>query len=150
MKALKGALALTRGWATSIIHSLTRESKSNGAVERSIQTRKAKMRTVKLHLEDRLKIQINANHPLLSWLAVRACEVVDKYKVRDGRTAYELATGHKVKHAVYSFGQRVWGMWSADKNIKNDHGSKWFEACVVGNVANCGSYLLAAIRCTRC
>ena len=37
-------------------------------------------------------------------------------------------TGYKVKHTVYCFGQRVWGMWSADKNIKNDHDSKWFEA----------------------
>ena len=34
-------------------------------------------------------------------------------------------------------------MWSADKNIKNDHDSKWFEAYFVGIISNCGSYLLA-------
>ena len=101
------------------------------------------MRTMRLHLEDSLKTQINANHPLLSWLAVWACKVVNKYKVRDGRTAYELMTGHKVKHAMYSFGQRVWGMWSADKNIKNDHGSNGLKAYVVGIITNFGSYLLA-------
>ena len=100
MKALKGALALKRGCDTSIIHSPGRESKSNGAVERGIQTWKGQMGTMRLHLEDRQKITINANHPLLSWLADWACEAVNKYKVRDGRTAYELMTGNKVKHAV--------------------------------------------------
>ena len=35
-------------------------------------------------------------------------------------------------------------MWSADKNIKNDHDSKLSEAYVVGRFANCGSCLLAA------
>ena len=104
MMALKGALALKRGCETSIIHSPARESKSNGAVERAIQTWKGQMRTMRLHLEDRLKTKVSANHPLLSWLAVWACDVVNKYKVRDGRTAYELMTGHKAKHAVYSFG----------------------------------------------
>ena len=34
-------------------------------------------------------------------------------------------------------------MWSADKNIKNDHDSKWFEAYFVGIITNCASYLLA-------
>ena len=38
MKALKGALALERGCVTSIRHSPARKSKSNGAVERAIQT----------------------------------------------------------------------------------------------------------------
>ena len=56
--------------------------------------------------------------------AAWACKVVSKYKVRDGRTAYELMTGHKFKHAAYSFGQRIWGMWLADTNIKNGHDSK--------------------------
>ena len=56
-----------------------RGSKSNGVVERAIQTWKGKMRTMRLHLEDRLKTQTNANNPLLSGLAVWACEVVNKY-----------------------------------------------------------------------
>ena len=34
-------------------------------------------------------------------------------------------------------------MWSADKSIKIDHGSEWFEAYVVGITTDCGSYLLA-------
>ena len=103
------------------------------------------MRTMRLHLEDRLNIEIHANHPLLSWLAIWACEAADKYKVRGGRSAYELVTGHKVQHAVYSFGRQVWGLWSADKNIKsikNDHDSTWSEAYVVGMSMSCGGYLL--------
>ena len=46
MKALKGALALKRGCETSSIHSPARESKSNDAVERAIQTWKIQMRTM--------------------------------------------------------------------------------------------------------
>ena len=57
------------------------------------------------------------------------------------RTAYELMTGHNVKHGGYSFEQKVRGMWY--KNIKNDHNSKWFEAYCMGIITNCGSYLFA-------
>ena len=52
-----------------------------------------------MHLEARLKTEISANHPLLSWLAVWACDAVNEYKVLDDRIAYELMTGHKIKHA---------------------------------------------------
>ena len=53
-------------------------------------------------------------------------------------------TGHNVKHAVHLLlDSEFWGMWSADNNIKNNHGSTWFEAYFVGIVTNCGSYLLA-------
>ena len=62
------------------------------------------MRTVGLHVEDRLKTKTNTTRPLLSWLEVWAREIVNKYKVRDGRAAYDRMTGPKVKHAVYSFG----------------------------------------------
>ena len=72
-----------------------------------------------MHLEDKLETKVYANHPLLPWLTVWSCDVVNKYEVRAGRTAYSFMTGHKVKHAVYPFGQRIWGMLSADKNNKN-------------------------------
>ena len=142
MRALKRALAIKRECETAIIHTPARESKSNGAVERAIQTWKGQMRTMRLHLEDRLKSKIGVDHPVLSWLAVWACDVMSRYRVRDGRTAYELMTGHRVKNAVYAFGQRIWGMFSADKTVKNDHDSKWFEGYFVGIMANCGSYLV--------
>ena len=140
MQALKRALAVKRECETAIVHTPARESKSNCAVERAIRTWKGQMRTMRLHLEDRLKSVIAVDHPILSWLAVWSCEVLNKYKVRDGRTAYELMTGHKVKHTVYAFGQRIWGMFTGDKNAKNDHDSNWIEAYVVGIVPNCGSY----------
>ena len=66
MKALKGALALKRGCEASIIHSPARESKNNGAPERAIQIWKGQMRTMRLHLDNRLKVLINAYPPLLS------------------------------------------------------------------------------------
>ena len=104
MQALKRALAVNSECETAIIHTPARESKCNGAVERAIRTWKGQMRTMRLHLEDRLKTQIPVDHPLLSWLAVWSCEVLNKFKVRNGRTAHELMTGHKVKHAVYGIG----------------------------------------------
>ena len=33
-------------------------------------------------------------------------------------------------------------MFTADKNAKNDHDSRWIEAYFVGIVPNCGSYIL--------
>ena len=68
MTALKGAVALKRGCETFIIHSPARESNSNGAVEMAIKTWKGQMRKIALHLEDRLKVKVNANHNFcLGW-----------------------------------------------------------------------------------
>ena len=103
MKASKGRVALKRKCETSIIQSPVRESKSNGAMEASIRSWKGHYWTLRLYFEHRIKDKVPSGHSLLGWLSVLSVEVISKYRPRNGRTAYELMTGHRVKHPVGPF-----------------------------------------------
>ena len=117
MKALKSRVALKRKCETAIIQSPVRESKSNGAMESSIRSWKGQYRTLRLYLEHRIKAKVSFGHPLLSWLSVWSAEVINKLRPRNGRTSYELMTGHRVKHLVVAFGEKVMVQFTADKNV---------------------------------
>ena len=143
MKALKSRVAHKKHCETGIIQSPVRESKSNGAMEASIRSWKGQYRTLRLYLEHRIKSKIPFGHPVLSWLSIWASEVINKFRPRNGRTAYELMTGHRAKHLIVGFGEKVLVQFTADKNIKNDHDSRWIDAYFVGVETASGSYLVA-------
>ena len=45
---------------------------------------------------------------LSTWLATWSAEVINKFRVREsGRTSYELMTGHRCKHVIVGFGEKV-------------------------------------------
>ena len=113
MLALKAATAGSRKAETAMIDSPVRESKSNGAVERAVRTWRAQFITLKTHLESRLRENIPGGHPIIDWLGVWAAETHNKFKVgASGRTAYELMVGHRVKHFIVGFGEKVHTSWS--------------------------------------
>ena len=142
MKALKNQMALKRESPTSIIHTPVRESKANGAMEASIRSWKGQVRTIRLYLEHRLKVEIEFGHPVLTWLTFWSSEIINKFRARNGRTASELMTGHRVRHLVIGFGEKIMGQFTADKNIKNDHDTRWFEAFFLGVETCSGCYLV--------
>ena len=128
MKALDSRVAFKRKCETSRIPSPVRESKSNGAMEASIISWKGQHRTLRLYLKYRIKDKILFGHPLLGWLSVWSAEVINKCRPRNGRTAYELMTGHRVKHLVVPFGDNLMTQFAAHKAAKNDFDTKWIAA----------------------
>ena len=64
MKALKGRVALERKCETAIMQLPVRESKSYGAMEARIVSRKGQYRTLKLYLEHRIQYKVPFGHPL--------------------------------------------------------------------------------------
>ena len=107
--ALKRALAIKREAETAMVESPVRESKSNGRIERAIRTWRDQFRTLRHQFERRMKVKMEKNGVLSSWLSSWAAEVLNRYKVQDsGRTAYEMITSHKCKMAVVGFGEKVW------------------------------------------
>ena len=85
---LKRALAVKRQAETAMVESPVRESKSNGRIERAIRTWRDQFRTLRHQYERRMKIKMENNGVLSSWLASWAAEVLNRYKVQDsGRTA---------------------------------------------------------------
>eukprot|EP00974_Lingulodinium_polyedra_P038491 3687876-Lingulodinium_polyedra.AAC.1 len=97
--AVKRAVAAKRSSRTSFIESQVRVSKSNARVERAVRKWRGQFRKLKLELESRVGARIEPSHPMIPWLVIWAGEVLLKYEVKaNGRTGYELLTGHKVKH----------------------------------------------------
>lgn len=106
--ALKRAMVVKRAAETCLVESPVRESKSNGKVERAIRTWRDQFRTLRHYYEHRVGDKLALEGPLSSWLVSWASEVLNKYKVRDsGRTSYEIITGHRTKHVVVGFGEKI-------------------------------------------
>ena len=107
--ALKDAVALARGCGTPLIESPVRESKGNAHVERAIRSWRDQFRTLRHYTERRFGQPIPKEHALTSWLVSWSAEVLNRFKVRaSGRTAFEMATLHKVRHKVVAFGEKVY------------------------------------------
>ena len=98
--ALRQQVRELRTAPTTPIDVPVQESKMNGAVERAVRSWEGQFRTIRDHLESELSAiderQIIATHPLWQWCAWWASSIMNRYVVRpNGRTTYELITGHK-------------------------------------------------------
>ena len=75
-------------WKGEIImeHSPKGESKSNGEVERAVQTVHGLARTLKEHIEQYARIRIDPKSPLLAWL-IEYCGTLRYFFFRKEKTA---------------------------------------------------------------
>ena len=106
--ALKRAVSAARFGETVPIESPVRSSKSNGRMENAIGVWQGQLRTIKHYTETLMKRRIEIDSVLFSWLIPFCTDVVNKYRVgADGRTSYEIITGHKCKHQVIGFAEAV-------------------------------------------
>ena len=89
------------------------DSRSNGYIERAIQTIQGQIRASKGALEARLKKHIESTHPGLPWLVAHAANTVNRYSVGpDGKTPYGRVKGKVFDRPVVEFGEEVWYMRS--------------------------------------
>ena len=88
IKALKRAVAIKRQADTTMIESPVRDSKSNGSGERAVRTWAAQVRTLRHHLESRIKVKVPRTSALMTWLVAWSADVINRYKARSsGRTS---------------------------------------------------------------
>ena len=82
---------------TAIIeHSSVHDSKSNGLVERGVQSFEKIFRTHKLDLERKVGKGVDVHLPVMAWLAEHVADMYNKSQVyEDGKTAYEKLRGKK-------------------------------------------------------
>ena len=74
------------------------ESKSNGEIERAIQTIHGHLRAMKDRLESRYNQGISGEHPCLPWLVAHASDTVNRFQVPlDGKPPYENWKGRIFK-----------------------------------------------------
>ena len=77
------------------------ESKSNGEIERAIQTIQGQVGALKLGLESRYQRKILEDHPIWPWAVMYAAILINICLVGDdGRTSYERKKGRRFKRGI--------------------------------------------------
>ena len=63
------------------------ESQSNGLIEAAVKTIEGMFRTLKCHIQSKLKQEISADHPIWPWLTEHVAMLHNRYKIgADGKT----------------------------------------------------------------
>ena len=129
--ALKKAVAVMRQDPTVNIESPVRDSQANGTAEMAVRTWAAQVRTMTHHLEHRLQHKIPFWSALMTWLVAWAAEVICRYTMQsNGRTNYEIVTGHKGLQPIAISGDRRMLKFTTDKNnrkkMERDRGRVFF------------------------
>ena len=123
---LKKAVSVKRHAETTMVESPVRVSKANGQIERAIRTWQGQFRTLRGQLEDRLGCKILKGSPIMSWLINFSSDVLCRYKIHDnGRTNYEMVTGHRFRQPACGFAEKVHYKITTDKTHKSKMESEW-------------------------
>ena len=87
-------------------------SKSNGVIERGVQTIQGMVRTLRSAIEERWMVKLDPENALLSWLVEYAGWLVNRAEVgHDGQTPYERLKGKTARLPGMEFGEAV--MWKS-------------------------------------
>ena len=142
--ALKKAVAVYRQSETVLLESPVRDSQANGAAERAVRSWAGQLRTLRHHLESRLKCPMNKDSALMTWLVSWAADVIFRYHVNtSGRTAYELITGHRCNQPVAGFAEKIHFKFTTDKNHRQKMLTEWSTGFFVGINGKTTEYLVA-------
>ena len=91
--ALKKAVAMYRQAETVMLESPVRDSKANGADERAVRSWAGQLRTIRHHVERRLKTSIPKDSAMMRWLVSWVAGVIFTYKVHSiGRINHKWDT----------------------------------------------------------
>ena len=89
-------------------HSPVGDSKSNGFIEKGIQSIEGQVRTLKLALESKLGIKIPEDSCILTWLVEYAGVSLTIGEIgSDGKTAFQRLRGKKLGHELIEFGEKI-------------------------------------------
>ena len=85
-------------------------SKSNGIIERAIQSVQGMISTIRSDIEERWRVKIDATHSIWPWIAEHAGFLLTSFEVgRDGKTAYERLKGKSAKVQAVACAEGI--MW---------------------------------------
>ena len=100
-------------WTGDMVQETSTEGdpQSNGAAESSVSVVKGHVRSIKLAVESACRVEVRADHDLLTWLVSHATRMHRRLSVgRDGKTANERNVGRRAVPSLAQFGERVWWM----------------------------------------
>ena len=118
--ALKSAITHYRQAETVMLEFPVRDSKANGAAERAVRSWAGQLRTVRHHVERRLKVSIPKDSAMMSWLVTWDADVISRYKVQStGRTSHECIIGHRCDQPIAGLAEHFHFKCTTDKNHRN-------------------------------
>ena len=104
LRAAKGGIKMVV--ENSPVHS----SKSNGVIERAVQTVQSMVRTMRSALEEKWGVELPIEHPVWPWLVEYAAFLLTRGEVgKDGKTAYERSRGKEANIQGFEFGKEPCG-----------------------------------------
>ena len=98
-----------RGGGRMVVeHSPVFSSKSNGFVERAVQSVQGVVRTLRSALESRWGVRLSVDHGIWTWITEYAGWLLTRFQVgSDGKTAYERVKGKPARVQGFEFGEGV-------------------------------------------
>ena len=107
------------------------QSKSNGEVERAVQSVHGMTRTLKEFLELKIKQTISGKSPVLAWMIQHSALLINTFGnggIADGLTPYSRWRGRSWKIQLPAFGERIEYM----KRTKTKLDSRWQNGIFLG------------------
>ena len=136
LQSLRSRLGALRSAPTVPIDVPVKESKMIGAVERAVRSWEGQFRTIRDHLESEMAAQnfeVPVMHPIWTWCAWWSATVLNRFAIRDnGRTSYEMVTGHKTKVPVVGFGEHILWRYPRSRNPSGKLISEWHDGIFLG------------------
>ena len=99
-----------RGEETQIMieHSPVGDSKSNGFIERTIQSIEGQIRTLRSATQSRIGVKMVPGSALYAWMITHAANLINLYEIGpDGRVPYQRLRGCKLRTDMLEFGECV-------------------------------------------
>ena len=139
---LLGQVALQRQGVTVIEHAV-KDSKSNGFIERGIQSLEEMVRVYKLDIEKRIGMQVKVSSNVFAWMVEYAADMINKKIIgEDGKTAYERLKLKKHHGEFVKFGAKV--MYRVQGKVEGGVVTeRWFEGIWLGKRFHTEEHIVA-------
>ena len=110
------------------------DSRSNGIVERAVQSVAEQIRVLRAALEAKLKAKVSVIHPVICWLIEHSADVLNEYQKADGgQTAYHRLRSKSWNDEMVEFGEKAhhrFNRKALTKEYKLD--GRWYEGYFMG------------------
>ena len=145
--SLKKAIMLRRYAKTVPLESKVKVSQTNGRMERAVRKWRGQFRKIKLESDKNMHKRVDVNHPVVGWMVSWAADAVFKFKEKaNGRTLYEEVTGHRVRHQVFGFGERIMFQLVNNSSDRNKFDGEWMECNFAGVITRSSEYIVIKDR----
>ena len=117
---------------TMLEQSPVADSRSNGFIERAIQTVEGQIRTMKSALGRRLDVKMPNDRCIIPWLVEHAGNILTRFEVgKEGKTPIQRLKGRKLRTQLVEFGECV-SFLPADYAKQGKMEPRWKEGVYLG------------------